>query len=45
MKKQSSLSSYRKTNSKKRPKIHSKSKSSKIKTSKNYKKINRGQGK
>lgn len=28
-----------------RPGIHSKSKTSKLKTSKNYKKLNRGQGK
>ncbi len=47
MKKQKSsgVSAYRKSNSKKRPGIHSKSKTSKIKTSKNYKKKSVGQGK
>jgi len=47
MKKQKSsgVASFRKSNKKKRPGIHSKSKTSKIKTSKNYKKKNVGQGK
>jgi len=47
MKKQKSsgVSTFRKSNSKKRPGIHSKSKTSKIKTSKNYKKKSVGQGK
>ena len=47
MKKQktSGGSIFRKTNKRKNPKIHSKSKTSKIKTSKNYKKKNVGQGK
>jgi len=34
-----------KKSSKKRPGIHSKSKSSKLKQSKNYNKVNKGQGK
>lgn len=45
MKKQKSsgVSTFRKSNSKKRPGIHSKN-SSKNKNSKKYKKLNRGQG-
>ena len=35
---------YRKSNSKKRPGVHSKSKNSKLKKSKSYKKKYRGQG-
>ena len=38
------LSDYTGTKSKKRPGIHAKSKSSKLKNSKNYKKAYRGQG-
>jgi hypothetical protein len=44
MKKQTPAKVFRKTNSKKRPKVHAKSKTSKNKTSKNYKKMSRGQG-
>lgn len=46
MKKQktSGVAIFRKSNKKKRPGIHSKSGSSKNKNSKNYKKMNRGQG-
>lgn len=39
------LSLYEKGSRKKRPGIHAKSKSSKLKSSKNYKKRYRGQGK
>ena len=38
------LSDYAGSSSKKRPGIHAKSKSSKLKNSKNYKKAYRGQG-
>ena len=38
------LSEYQGSKSKKRPGIHSKSKSSKLKSSKHYKKAYRGQG-
>ncbi len=40
-----SLTVYEKASKKKRPGIHAKSKSSSVKTSKNYKKKYRGQGK
>jgi hypothetical protein len=36
---------YRGSDKKKRPGVHSKSKTSKLKSSKNYKKLNVGQGK
>ena len=39
------VGNYRGGSNKKRPGVHSKSKSSKIKGSKNYKKLNVGQGK
>jgi len=39
------LSNYIKSNKKKRPGVHAKSKSSKLKSSKNYVKAYRGQGK
>ena len=39
------LSSYKPKTKRKRPGIHAKSKTSKLKTSKNYKKIYVGQGK
>lgn len=38
------VKSWKPTPKKKRPGRHAKSKSSKLKSSKNYKKINRGQG-
>lgn len=38
------LSTYKKQGSKKRPGVHAKSKTSKLKGSKNYKKLYRGQG-
>jgi hypothetical protein len=38
------LSSYLGSNSKKRPGVHSKSKTSKLKNSRNYKKAYKGQG-
>jgi hypothetical protein len=44
MKKGGSVSVSRKSHVKKRPKVHAKSKSSKNKGSKNYKKMNCGQG-
>ena len=43
--KTSEVKSYIKKNVAKRPGIHSKKKTSKLKTSKNYKKLYRGQGK
>ena len=39
------LGGYAKTSKKKRPGVHAKSKTSKIKSSKNYSKVYRGQGK
>jgi len=39
------ISNYRKKEQKKRPGIHAKSKTSKLKSSKNYRKAYRGQGK
>ncbi len=39
-----SVPNHKSTPKVKRPGIHSKKKTSKLKTSKNYKKINRGQG-
>lgn len=44
-KSKSSVTTLRKSHSKKRPGVHSKSKSSKLKSSKRYMKKNRGQGK
>lgn len=43
-KKESNINVLRKKVKKKRPGIHSKKKSAKIKSSKNYKKLYRGQG-
>lgn len=40
----SSVPAYRKSHSKKRPGVHSKSKNSKLKKSKSYKKKYKGQG-
>ena len=39
------LSNYVASKNKKRPGVHAKSKTSKLKTSKNYRKLYRGQGK
>jgi hypothetical protein len=43
-KKDSSISSHRKKPKKKRPGIHAKTKTAKLKSSKNYVKLYRGQG-
>jgi hypothetical protein len=39
-----SSETFREKSKRKRPGIHAKSKTSKLKTSKNYKKLNKGQG-
>lgn len=45
MKKQSNVSTYIQHTKRKRPGVHSKKKTSRSKSSKNYKKLYRGQGK
>lgn len=42
--KQTSTSTFKGKPKRKRPGVHAKSKTSKLKSSKNYKKLNRGQG-
>jgi len=44
-KKQTSVASVTAKSKKKRPGVHSKKKTSKLKSSKNYRKLSRGQGK